>query len=178
MKFSEKKTQTLLALYERKFDGNYYDISTLLDKWGISVSLSEAIQIGEALENEGFINLAATKDGASAFITGEGVESVEEYDFFHTGDKSADFSQEELVILNQKLDEMLERLSKLELGQQITYDDLKNEVDELRELTKVINKKNWFQLLQGKLVSIGLGKLADKGMDIIEGTFGGNQLIE
>lgn len=178
MKFSEKKTQTLLALYEHKFDGNYYDISALLDKWGISVSLSEAIQIGEALENEGFINLAATKDGASAYITGEGVEFVEEFDFFHSEDRSAEFSQEELVMLNRKLDEMLERLSKLELGQQITYDDLKNEIEELRGIAKVVNKKNWFQLLQGKLVSIGLGKLADKAMEIIEGTFGGSQLIE
>lgn len=178
MKFSEKKTQVLLALYERKFDNNYYDISVLLDKWGISVSLNEAIQIGEALENEGLINLATTKDGASAFITGEGVEFVEEYDFFHSERQSPNFTQEDIAILNPKLDEMLERLGKLELGQQITYDDLKNEIDELRQLTKVLNKKNWFHLLQGKLVSIGLGKLTDKVFDIIRGTFGDSQLLE
>lgn len=176
MKFSEKKTQTLLALYEHKFDGKYYDISVLLNDWGISISLSEAIQIGQALENDGFINLAASKGGASAYITGDGVEFVEEYDFFQEAEQTNNFTQEEIVILNKKLDELLERLTKLELGQQIIYDDVQDEFDELRELTKVLNKKNWLQQLQGKLISIGLGKLTDEVVEIIGNTFGGKQL--
>jgi hypothetical protein len=69
-------------------------------------------------------------------------------------------------------------ISKLELGQQIIYIDLKDEFDELGELTKVLNKKNWLQQLQGKLISIGLGKLSEERVAIIEKTLGGNQLIQ
>lgn len=73
---------------------------------------------------------------------------------------------------------MLKRLTKLELGQQIIYEDVKDEFDELRGLTKVLNKKNWLQQLQGKLISIGLGKLTDEVVEIIESTLGGNQLTQ
>lgn len=62
--------------------------------------MSEAIQIGQVLEDKGFINLAASKDGASAFITGDGVEFVEEYDFFKEGEQTSNFTEEELVVLN------------------------------------------------------------------------------
>jgi hypothetical protein len=103
---------------------------------------------------------------------------VEEYNFFQDTNLSSDFTHEELIILNKKLDQTLEQLSRLEFGQQITYDNLKEEINELKELTQAINKKNWFQLLQGKLVSIGLGKISDQVLEVIKDTLGSKRLIE
>lgn len=73
---------------------------------------------------------------------------------------------------------MLPFISKLEVGQQIIYNDLKDEFDELGELTGGLNKKNWLLQLQGKLISIGLGKLSEEVVKIIEETFGGNQITQ
>jgi len=54
MKFSEKKTQVLYALYDRKFDSKFYDIAQLLERLGISISFSEAFQIGKSLEDDSY----------------------------------------------------------------------------------------------------------------------------
>lgn len=81
------------------------------------------------------------------------------------------FTEHDISILKQKLDELLLRVSRLELGQEITYDDLYNEIVELKELTSVLSKKTWFDVLKGKLVSFGLGKLTDQGFDLIKSIF-------
>ncbi|SHJ51236.1 hypothetical protein SAMN04488028_101354 [Reichenbachiella agariperforans] len=70
MKFSEKKIQVLLALYERKFDGKFYEISELLGDYGIGLSYEESYQIGKDLEGDGFVKLAASYDSVSAYING------------------------------------------------------------------------------------------------------------
>ncbi len=87
------------------------------------------------------------------------------------------FTKQDISIVKTKLDELLLRISRLELGQEITYDDLQDEMTELKELTTVLNKKTWFDVLKGKLVSIGLGKLTDQGVELITSIFSNDKAL-
>ncbi|MGK0447792.1 MAG: hypothetical protein ACJA2M_001571 [Polaribacter sp.] len=67
------------------------------------------------------------------------------------------FSVEEESDLHNKLNDILDRLEKQGFGQQIIFEeieDLKNHFD--------LGKKNWFQLLKGKVVDLTLKKVLDK----------------
>jgi hypothetical protein len=59
------------------------------------------------------------------------------------------FTSEEKVENDRKLDELLKEIEKLRMGQEIIYDDLINEIEELKNLY-FIGKKNWYQNLAGK----------------------------
>lgn len=59
------------------------------------------------------------------------------------------FTIEEKSEAESKLDKILNDLQTLKDGHQIIYDDLKTEIDELKELF-ILGKKTWFQLLLGK----------------------------
>ena len=67
-----------------------------------------------------------------------------------------DFSRDEKVLLNQTLQKIVEDLNTIKLGQQITYDDVKDEFEELKDLY-YLNKKNWVQLFTGKLSEMVAG---------------------
>lgn len=59
------------------------------------------------------------------------------------------FTIEEKGEAESKLDQILKDLQTLKDGHQIIYDDLKAEIDALKELF-ILGKKTWFQLLLGK----------------------------
>jgi hypothetical protein len=59
------------------------------------------------------------------------------------------FTIEEKADAESKLDQVLNDLQTLKDGHQIIYDDLKAEIDDLKELF-ILGKKTWFQLLLGK----------------------------
>lgn len=67
-----------------------------------------------------------------------------------------DFSRQEKTSLNQTLQKIVEDLNTIKLGQQITYDDVKDEFEELKDLY-YLNKKNWVQLFTGKLSEMVAG---------------------
>lgn len=52
-----------------------------------------------------------------------------------------------------KLDEILERMQKLENGQEIIYEDLSKELNEMKDYY-YLNKKTWSQLFIGKLTTM------------------------
>lgn len=87
------------------------------------------------------------------------------------------FSVDESRVIFDRLDELMEKLQKLEIGLQLTYDDLNSEISELKDLVTKLNKKNWFEMLQGKMVSIGLGKLTDEAIKVISETLKDQKLI-
>lgn len=60
------------------------------------------------------------------------------------------FNQSYRNSLTESMDEILSRFNKLEMGQQITYDDLFNELQELKSFY-YLNKKNWIEMFAGKL---------------------------
>lgn len=67
-----------------------------------------------------------------------------------------DFSKKEKKSINETLQKILDDLNKLKLGQELSYNDLSNEFDELKDLY-YLNKKNWLQLFQGKVSEMVAG---------------------
>ena len=65
-----------------------------------------------------------------------------------------EFSSEQKSELHNSLNEIKEKLSELGFGQQIIFDEL----DELKEHLN-LGKKNWFQLLKGKLFDLTVNKV-------------------
>lgn len=61
-----------------------------------------------------------------------------------------DFTSLAKTEMDLKLNEMIDHLKLLRLGQETIFDGLSKELDELKELY-FLNKKNWKQLLLGKL---------------------------
>ena len=59
------------------------------------------------------------------------------------------FSIQEKEIVESRLDKVLADLQTIKDGQQIIYEDLKAEIDSLKELF-ILGKKTWLQLLLGK----------------------------
>lgn len=176
MTIEEKKKIVLKELYKYKFDGRYYVIVDILEKF-VQVGYNEAFSIGEALENQGFIKFVASKQGASAEITSDGVEYVESYLLDNINYSPSDlFTEGEKKFVLEKLEEFTQRLDRLELGQQVIYDDLKEDMEVLKALVNTLGKKDWSQLLKGKLVDAGLGKIVSNALEIFVDTFKNNLL--
>lgn len=66
------------------------------------------------------------------------------------------FTEEEKEAAESRLDQILKDLNEVKLGQQVIYEDLTKEINELRELY-FLGKKKWHQLLIGKSVDIVAG---------------------
>jgi hypothetical protein len=79
-----------------------------------------------------------------------------EVESFSSSQTQENFSEEEKTKVNEKIDEVLNKLHELQVGQEVIF----NEIEELRGLLS-LDKKNWKQVLKGKLVDLGLGKLVD-----------------
>ena len=62
------------------------------------------------------------------------------------------FSKEVQQNLSEKLLEIKEIVSKLGFGQEVVF----NEINDLRKLTKKLNKKNWNEVIKGKFIDLGL----------------------
>ncbi len=68
-----------------------------------------------------------------------------------------EFSSEQKSELQSALNEIKSKLSELGFGQQIIFDEL----DELKEHL-ILGKKNWFQLLKGKLFDLSVSKVLEE----------------
>ncbi|WP_028873171.1 hypothetical protein [Psychroserpens burtonensis] len=86
-------------------------------------------------------------------------QEIDDINRFYTFEPKSDdeFSVEQESELHNKLNNILEKLEKQGFGQQIIFEeieDLKNHFN--------LGKKNWFQLLKGKVVDLTLKKVLDK----------------
>ena len=66
------------------------------------------------------------------------------------------FTYEEKNNKESQLDEILRQLEEVKLGNQIIYDDILKEIQELKELF-FLGKKKWNQLLAGKIIEMTAG---------------------
>ncbi|MBK8547771.1 MAG: hypothetical protein IPL63_10430 [Saprospiraceae bacterium] len=66
---------------------------------------------------------------------------------------STDFSPQERTDINESLQKILADLDKIKMGQEVTYDDLIAELNDLREFY-YLNKKHWSQMLIGRLTEM------------------------
>lgn len=71
------------------------------------------------------------------------------------------FTVEEKLVAEDKLDKILNEIEELKLGHQIIYDDLTNEISELKELY-FLGKKKWHQMLAGKIVDMTVSGLVSE----------------
>ena len=92
------------------------------------------------------------KDHARAIYYLKGL--LEEYD--SPQNKSDSFSESEKRDFDNKIDRIIEDLDKLKMGQELTYNDIYEELEELKKLY-FLGKKNWKQLLAGKTIEMIAG---------------------
>lgn len=86
------------------------------------------------------------------FVIDQEVDSINEY-YTYEPEKDEEFSAEEESKLHSKLNDIIDRLEKQGYGQEILFqeiEDLKNHFQ--------LGKRNWFQLLKGKLFDLGVEK--------------------
>lgn len=75
-----------------------------------------------------------------------------------------EFSSEQKSELNNSINEIKDKLNKQGFGQEVIF----NELEELKEHLN-LGKKNWFQLLKGKLIDSTVSQVVDK--TVIEGVY-------
>ncbi len=154
-------------LYNNATSGDYHDLQSLLEKEGYSVSGYEAEQVGKRLDSKGYIKLALSKTDASAIISSKGFEYIQDIKEKSKQLNLNNISSQERMETEKGIDELIRRINKLELGQEIIYDDLIKELQEVKELIGSLNKNKLSSLIVGTMVKYGLGKLADKVIEAL-----------
>jgi O6-methylguanine-DNA--protein-cysteine methyltransferase len=66
---------------------------------------------------------------------------------------TTEFNLKERSEINESLQKILEDLNKIKIGQEFTYDDIVQELNELKEFY-FLNKKHWSQMLIGRLTEM------------------------
>lgn len=72
-------------------------------------------------------------------------------------EREDEFSVEDEIFLHNKLNEILEKLNRQDLGQEILFEEIESLKNHFG-----LGKKTWFQLLKGKLVDVAI----EKGIEI------------
>ena len=89
--------------------------------------------------------------------------TIERENTFKQPENQSEENQEILDGINQ----LLERLAKLELGQEVIYEDLRKDIEEVKNFIGKVSKKTIRQLVLGKIVDAGLGAIASETLDAI-----------
>ena len=152
---TDQKLGLLLEKLFNLYDGFYYPISLILYGNGVPLSrLGEDRELGKLLEDSGYVKLMHSLE-TLAQLTIEGKRFVENQLLART--QSYDQVPQDQQDLNDRIDEVIERLTKLGYGQEILFEEL----EELKELHAKLSKKAWGQVLKGKLIDLGLEKVLD-----------------
>lgn len=150
--------QTLNLILEKLYilyDNNYHSIQSILAYNGIKTQrLGEERELIKLLENRGLVRVMYSKD-VSAQLTTEGKLKIENSKV----SQKANYGKIEgnQFAFAKVVDDILDRLQKLGYGQQIIFD----EIEELKELHTKLDKKNFGQVLKGKLIDLSISKLVE-----------------
>jgi hypothetical protein len=152
---TEKTLELILDKLYDLYDNNYHSISTILQGNGITLKRhGEDKEFLKILEDNGYVSAMHMRNSAGQ-LTLRGKLYVEEKRKSHMENyNDINKSQEEI---DEKVDEIIEKLTKLGYGQEIIFD----EILELKELYITLNKKNWGQVVKGKIVDLSLSKLIE-----------------
>jgi hypothetical protein len=80
-----------------------------------------------------------------------------------TDELSDYFSRSEKKENEERINEIIEKLEKLNLGNEILYEELQD----LKTQLGILTKKNWIQLLKGKLIDAGLEMATEAAIKLI-----------
>jgi hypothetical protein len=90
------------------------------------------------------------------FVIDQEIDSINEYYSYEPKPKDK-FTAEEESTLHSKLNDIIDQLEKQGLGQEIIYEEIESLKNHFN-----LGKKNWFQLLKGKVVDLTIQKALDK----------------
>jgi hypothetical protein len=109
------------------------------------------------LADDGYVErVGGIGEEVSARITVSGQLYVEE----HLSPYKEDYSNipDDKAAIDDLIDQVKEKLSTISAGQEVLF----NELEELRELYGKLSKKNWGELLKGKLFDLALDRIISK----------------
>lgn len=155
-KYSTEQILELILdkLYEL-YDNHYHSISTILNGNGIIIKRhGEEREYLKTLENLGYVKVMHVRDVVGQ-LTLNGKMYVEEKRKSYKENYDDISSDKELI--GNIIDEVLAELKKVGIGQEILFEELQ----ELKELYSKLNKKNWGQIVKGKLIDLALSKLVE-----------------
>ncbi|MHB0756953.1 hypothetical protein [Polaribacter sp. M15] len=149
-----KKKDFILKKLNLVFNDNYYSLSKILDLNNVPNRKGETREIAEDLAKRGYLILFSEYGNNGddyAKISVKGASYIER----KTSIKTKKKSQESL---DKKIEKITQMLIKLGYGQEIIF----NEMEEIRNLHSKLNKKNWSELVKGKLIDLGLSQVINK----------------
>jgi len=100
-------------------------------------------------------SISAEKE-AGLFVIDQEIEVISQ-DYEYHPKKEDEFSSEEKSELHNLINQIKDDLRKLGYGQEIIFNEMEDLKDHLN-----LGKKNWFQLLKGKLFDLSVGKALDE----------------
>jgi hypothetical protein len=152
---TEETLELILEKLYDVYDDHYYSISMILAGNGIvQKKHGEDRELIKLLENNGYVNVMHLRD-ASAQLTISGKLFVEEKRKVYK--ENYDDINKSSAEINERVDAIIEKLTNLGYGQEIIFE----EIQELKELYTTLNKKNWGQIVKGKIVDLALAKLIE-----------------
>jgi len=152
---------------------SYFPLDMLLEGNGFNhFGETQLSEIGAILEQNGYVEvLSALGITPQARITVSGQMYVEENLSKYKEDYSNIPSDKEEI--NRLMDYLKEELSKLSAGQEVLFEEL----EDLRGLYGKLTKKNWGEILKGKMFDMALEKVISKETFMfILSTFTGHEL--
>ncbi len=156
---SEDILELILEKLYELYDDNTYAVLPILEGNGIKLKKQrEEFDYVKLLENKGYVQSNNIGQIADAQLTMNGKLYIEEKR--KTIKPNYQLISEDKKTIELKLDELFKKLEELGFGQQIIFDEL----DELRDLFSTLNKKNWGELLKGKIVDLGLSQVINADM--------------
>jgi hypothetical protein len=90
------------------------------------------------------------------FAIEQNIDEIEEYYTYEAKPKEK-FTTEEESELNEKLNVIIQKLNDQGLGQEILFEEINSLKDHFN-----LGKRNWFQLLKGKLFDLTVEKILEK----------------
>jgi hypothetical protein len=154
---SEVRTQ----LYDYRKDAHkleFLDYLLTLLKQGFDKHL----EVCPHKDEKGVCGVNKNYENSLFFIQNERDEVIENL-------PKTEFNLQERSEINYSLQIILEDLNKIKIGQQFTYDDIVEELNELKEFY-FLNKKHWSQMLIGRLTEmVASGVISETiSKDIVE----------
>lgn len=167
MELNMKIRYLLLALYEYKYNGKLYEVGEVFASNGIKISPEECLEIAQTLQEDGLIKTLLIEDTIYAQILADGVEYLEDNNFFSGSsylplDRIKPLQRE---VFRNKLDEICILLQKLPIGDRIPAETLNWEMDELRNLLNILGKRSWLQIFKGKVLELTSGKATQEELN-------------
>jgi hypothetical protein len=153
----EEKLDLILDKLYDLYDDSNYSLTSILRGNGIIITASDEVRGFQELLNDSGYTEAQGGIGSDIYarITVRGKSYVENRrKVYQETYDDLNKTESELVEI---IREIKEQLIKQGLGQEVLF----NELQELKDLYPKLNKKNWGELLKGKLVDLALSKVVE-----------------